>query len=136
MADNNDQSDSEVDFNVNENGRGEGQEYQWANLTRHMVALTDVDRVQTLNQTLILEISIGTSTSHTSKIVQSMHNGTKRRSYFTLLQPLSSRHACIKVRYLLLKTVIQTPDKRIRTEVWKQTATRQIAFKDAKQNEG
>ncbi|KAH3718892.1 hypothetical protein DPMN_061717 [Dreissena polymorpha] len=28
MADNNDQSDSEVDFNVNENGRGEGQEYQ------------------------------------------------------------------------------------------------------------
>ncbi|KAH3776545.1 hypothetical protein DPMN_177979 [Dreissena polymorpha] len=28
MADSNDQSDSEVDFNVNENGRGEGQEYQ------------------------------------------------------------------------------------------------------------
>ncbi|KAH3776548.1 hypothetical protein DPMN_177976 [Dreissena polymorpha] len=69
MADSNDQSDSEVDFNVNENGRGEVKSTKRANLTRHMVALTVVDRVQTLNQTLIPEMKIGTSTSHTSKIV-------------------------------------------------------------------
>ncbi|KAH3851341.1 hypothetical protein DPMN_093821 [Dreissena polymorpha] len=101
MTDNNDQSDSEVDFNVNENGRGKGQEFQECQFDEAYCGFTDVDRVQTLNQTLIPEMKIGTSSSHTSKIVQSLHNETKRRSYYTLLDPVSSRHACITVRYLL-----------------------------------
>ncbi|KAH3787540.1 hypothetical protein DPMN_165666 [Dreissena polymorpha] len=101
MADNNGQSDSEVDFNKTRTEEGKVKSTKRANLTRHMVAFTDVDRVQTLNQTLIPVMKIGISSSHTSKIVQSLHNGTKRRSYFTLLHLLSSRLACITVRYLL-----------------------------------
>ncbi|KAH3869510.1 hypothetical protein DPMN_032679 [Dreissena polymorpha] len=95
MADNNDQSDSEVDFNVNENGRGEGQEYQEGQFDEAYGGF--YRRGPRPN----IKPDPYSGDEDWDQYIAYLHNETKRRSYYTLLHLLSSRHACITVRYLL-----------------------------------